>query len=101
MLASDTVLRADTLAAFAENAVHLYASEDLDDTLRRITYVTRNLVPACDLASVCVVADESLATHAQTDTLALDADRLQYDVGQGPCIDAVQERGIVYSPDTD
>jgi GAF domain-containing protein len=94
------VVRAQALTAFAETARHLYASEDLDDTLRRIIDVACRVIPAADMASMSLMTAGGIVTHAETNPLALEADRLQHQVGEGPCVDAGREHGIAYVPDT-
>jgi len=99
-LPAGAVVEREALAAFAETAAHLYASEDLDETLRRITDVVQHSMPACAMASVSIIHGAEISTHAATGAGALEADRLQYAVGEGPCLAAALEHQLVYVPDT-
>lgn len=37
-------------------------------------------------------------TRAATDEMVVQADRLQHEIGEGPCLDAIWEEGTIYSP---
>jgi transcriptional regulator with GAF, ATPase, and Fis domain len=77
----------------------LYASADLDDTFARITQAAVAVLDACDSASVTVTTGRELRTRAATGELARAADALQYEEGQGPCMDAVSREQWVLTPD--
>ena len=74
----------------------LYASDDLADTFSRITGTAVQVLDACDFASVTTVSGGELTTEAPTDQAALTADLLQYQEGEGPCLDAAtRERWVL------
>jgi hypothetical protein len=83
--------------AFAEIAQHLYQATDFDEVLTRIVSVAVATVRGCEMASVTVREDTRYRTVASTHKAATDADHAQYEAGQGPCLDAVEEP-IVYTP---
>ena len=99
-LPAGAVLRTDVLEAFGETARSLYASEDLDATLRRITDAALNLAEGCATASVSVIGGTGIKTWAATDKIAHQADDIQYSLGEGPSLDAANTTRLVYSPDT-
>jgi GAF domain-containing protein len=54
----------------------------------------------CDAASITVLGEgQELATVAWSDDQTLKADQLQYQFGQGPCVDAVWTDGVFVVPD--
>ena len=77
----------------------LYASDDLADTFSRITGTAIQVLDACDFASVTTVSGGELTTEAPTDQAALTADLLQYQEGEGPCLDAATRDRWVLTPD--
>jgi hypothetical protein len=73
---------------------------NLDDTLRVITAGAAEAVPGVDFASISITGkDRGIQTLAPTDDLALRADELQYEIGEGPCLDAVLDEPIVQVDD--
>ena len=57
-------------------------------------------VRGCDAASFTVThRRKPLESPASTDDLAHAVDRLQYELGEGPCVDAAWEERIVHSGD--
>ena len=87
------------VATFLETADRLYVSEDLDETLLRLTTAAAATLPACDFASITVVEDGRLDTRSETDARARIIDEIQYRTKQGPCWDAVNSTALVYTPD--
>ena len=83
--------------AFAEIARHLYQAEDFDDVLTRIVEVATSTVQGCEMASVTVRDDAGYRTVASTHAAATESDHAQYEAGEGPCLDAVDE-AVVYTP---
>jgi GAF domain-containing protein len=54
----------------------------------------------CDAVSISLLAaDRSVDTVAYSDDRVLKADRLQYEFGAGPCVDAVWTDGVFIVPD--
>jgi len=83
--------------AFAEIARHLYQADDFDDMLTRIVFVAVSTVRGCEMASVTVRDPAGYRSVASTHAAATDSDHAQYEAGEGPCLDAVEE-AIVYTP---
>lgn len=64
------------------------------EVLDRLTNVAVDLVPAADLASVTLRApDGTYHTPMLTDPLAERLDQIQYDTGEGPCVEAARDPG--------
>lgn len=67
----------------------LLDSEDLlVETLRSIADLLVSVLPGCDAAGVTVRIDGDYETAAASDDYALELDKIQYDSGQGPCLEA-------------
>lgn len=83
--------------AFAEIARHLYEAENFEAVLERIVDAAVAVVTGCDMASVTVRDDGTFRTLASTDERALKIDLAQYDVNEGPCLDALGQ-SVVHAP---
>lgn len=62
-----------------------------------VVHLAVERVPKARAASITTVKHDRFVTAATTDDVALKADAIQYDLGSGPCIDAVVEHTI-YQP---
>ena len=64
------------------------------EALDRIVLATRRAIPAADLVSVTLRApDGHYYTPAETDPIADELDQIQYDLGEGPCVEAARIPG--------
>lgn len=63
--------------------------EDVDTVLARLADVASRTIPDVDFASISVATRESITTKAATDDIARQLDKVQYDLQEGPCIDAL------------
>jgi len=70
-----------------------------DGVLEQVAHLARTSIPAADVVSVTLVDGEGPRTAASTGDLALQLDQRQYDLGEGPCLDAAQEQRAVSLPD--
>jgi transcriptional regulator with GAF, ATPase, and Fis domain len=66
----------------------LLAQDSTDKTLARITASATELVEGCDAAGILVLHGNQVETLAPTHQFAIDSDRLQEQLGEGPCFDA-------------
>jgi GAF domain-containing protein len=89
----------DVVAAFADVASSLYASELLDEALSRLTCAAVRLVEGCDMASVSLRQGNTIRTVGATSRVAEVGDSIQYATGEGPCLQAATEERLVYTPD--
>lgn len=92
----DAVLeRPDDLAeAIRELSGILIQEESVDTTLQRIADLAVQVIPGCDGASVTLMDNGLPHTKVRTDDEVLAVDEAQYDVGDGPCLDAIEHRRI-------
>jgi len=74
-------------------AADLDGPVDVDELLELICLASIDAVPGAEYAGI-TLADRhgKLETTAATHPLVHEVDRLQYELGQGPCVDAVQGR---------
>ncbi|CAN7564094.1 ANTAR domain-containing protein [Terrabacter sp. LjRoot27] len=89
-------------AAFAAVAEHLHAADSFDEVLSRIALAAVSTVAGCEMASVTLREAGTFRTVATTASAASAVDQAQYEVHEGPCLDAVDE-AVVYArsfPDT-
>ena len=82
----------DLSFALVELSGLLLDSDSLEQTLQRVVDLAVRTMPGCTGASVTLVDGERPVTAAQTDDVALAVDAAQYDVGDGPCLDAARRR---------
>ncbi|TCC45572.1 ANTAR domain-containing protein [Kribbella pittospori] len=79
-----------------EVAAALLVPIDLDETLDRITASVTEAIPGVDYASVSVTTrGGQIRTLAPTSALAIHADELQYEFGEGPCLQAALTEPVV------
>jgi GAF domain-containing protein len=76
-----------------------YSAGDLDEALRRIVQCTHDLF-AVDGASLMLVdPDQLLRSVADSDERVGHLEELQVDHGEGPCIDAFDDKELVHAAD--
>ena len=74
-------------------------SDSVHETLQRLVDLAAGTVPGCEHASICIVNGRKIGTPAASDPVALRLDALQFEVGQGPCLDALTEHQVFSSDD--
>jgi ANTAR domain len=82
--------------------VLLTSSATIDGVLKRVVYAARLIVPGADVVSVTLRrGDGDYYTPVETDEIALKLDKLQYEFGEGPCVDAADPDGPAYAQSGD
>jgi transcriptional regulator with GAF, ATPase, and Fis domain len=89
---------ASLIEEFAELARQVHASDDFDDSMSRITATARHAIGGCDSASVSLLTKDGPITRGATDAIASAGDQIQYQTGEGPCLDAAMEERWIYTP---
>jgi hypothetical protein len=93
---SDPVLLAE-LADLASAMLGVHGSAV---TPQRLTEFAVRAVPHADAASLTYIRGSSAPkTLAGTDQLAYEIDTIQYEVGEGPCLEAIAEHDVTRSND--
>jgi putative methionine-R-sulfoxide reductase with GAF domain len=73
----------------------LAAQPDLGHTLDSVVRLAVDTVPKCHWAGVTIRRGKQLLTPASTGAVVNQVDQLQYDLDEGPCIDAVSNEDTV------
>jgi len=84
---------------FTALARHVHASDDFSGSLARITSTAQQAIAGCEAASISLLTRDGPVTFGATDALADEGDQIQYEEGEGPCLDAAMEEHWVYTPD--
>lgn len=84
---------------FAEIASALFADRTVRGTLQRIVDFAPVTLEGCDVAGISLLTGTEVATPVYSDPAALEVDNIQYETGEGPCLDAITEATIVYAED--
>jgi GAF domain-containing protein len=74
----------------ARMARDLLAQESVQNTLDRIVGYALNLVDGCERAGIMVINRGKVHTPAASDDMARTSDRIQGELGEGPCFDAIR-----------
>lgn len=82
-------LHADDAAAFAKVSRELLAEPQVALTLQKIVDLAVETVAGCEYAGITMRHGKRVETPASTDPLVDQLDRWQYELKQGPCVDAV------------
>ena len=84
---------------FADVARQVHASDDYDDSIGRITATALRTIRGCEAASISLLTKEGPVTRGSTHDLATMGDQIQYDEGEGPCLDAAMDERWLYTAD--
>jgi GAF domain-containing protein len=79
----------DLAEVMAQAASSINAPEALEDVLDRLARAACTAIPGVDYAGVSIGRRTGIETMAATDPLVEQADQLQYELGEGPCLDAM------------
>jgi hypothetical protein len=79
---------------FAELTQRLLNAGNVADVLAQVVAATHGIVPGADMVSVTLRSpDGALGTRMETDEVAVELDRLQYENDEGPCLDVIRAPG--------
>jgi GAF domain-containing protein len=93
-------LSSDDAAAFARVTRDLLAEPKLDLTLQRVVDLAVQTIPGCDFAGISLRHGDKVETPAATAPLVDQLDQAQYDLQEGPCLDAIWVEDIYRINDT-
>jgi hypothetical protein len=94
------VENANLVDVMAQVAESLRFPAETQGALEAITLGAVEAVPGIEHASISITgADGQIRTLAPTDILAVHADELQYELGEGPCLSAVLDDPVVQVDD--
>ena len=90
----------DLWEQFADLARGMSESANLSDTLRVAVEGTKTLVANADAVGISMVhRDRRIETPAATDDACRRGDELQYELGEGPCLQSIHQQETVRSRD--
>jgi GAF domain-containing protein len=69
------------------------------DTLEQVVTVAVHTIEGCDFAGLFLLEGGVVVTPVHTDQVVEEIDTMQRDSGQGPCLDAIAQRIMVYGDD--
>jgi transcriptional regulator with GAF, ATPase, and Fis domain len=76
-------------ATFARISQELLAEPAVEQTLERVVELAVAGIEGCDMVGLTMRHGKKVDTPAATDPIVLELDHAQYDLQQGPCLDAV------------
>jgi hypothetical protein len=97
--ASETVNARELVALYTDLGRRIDALTTANDALAAITAVSIEVVPGADHASITRSRGDHFQTLAPTDAVATAADRLQYALNSGPCVDSARADHPLLAPD--
>lgn len=93
-------MRAQQLAeTFAEISEVLLAEPDVQRTLDKMCELLVDTVEGCDHAVVTVVRNQHFESPAASDDVGPAVDAIQFEVDDGPCVEAIREHQTVVTDD--
>ncbi|MGH3362323.1 MAG: GAF and ANTAR domain-containing protein [Nocardioides sp.] len=78
-------------ALFANLSRLVYTGTSYEEIFQHLVDVAPALVSGCDHASLMLTGKEGYARAASSDDVALACDALERAVGEGPCLDAIED----------
>lgn len=90
---------AETADVFGELARSLAAEGDLDAVLARLAGLAVVLIDGADHCGLTVVEGREVRTEGASDDVPCLVDRIQYETGQGPCLDAMRDHEVFEADD--
>jgi GAF domain-containing protein len=88
-------LSEELAAVSARMSGFLLSGETVESALALIGSLARETIPGSSGAGVSVIDEQRRRSSGSTDDRVRAADRLQYELDQGPCLTATAEHGLV------
>jgi hypothetical protein len=87
-------------SAFTSLAKLVYHGQTYADVYEEICRLARIVIPGCDRACITTIsAGEQHVLEATTDEIAAHVDDMEWEVGEGPCVDAILTQRFEWDPD--
>ncbi|WP_199430120.1 GAF and ANTAR domain-containing protein [Qaidamihabitans albus] len=80
----------DVAEALATAVRELDAAPDVDATVERVVAAAAANIPGTEHAGISLVDRKGIRTVAPSDELVSRIDKSQYQLGEGPCVDAIE-----------
>jgi GAF domain-containing protein len=88
-----------TSEVFSSLARIVYDSDDFSQVYDAIVTAAPKLVDGCDRASLMLAENGRFHTAAASDEVAEAVDRLERELGEGPCVDAIVDEAVYRDAD--
>jgi GAF domain-containing protein len=95
MIENRTLSAAAAVRMVAELAAELAGAPSLEELLERALQLAVEIVPGCEQAGISLLQDRVVETPASVGELAKTCDKLQEQLGDGPCITALLDASVV------
>src|SRR3954452_24232854 len=82
-------------AVFARMSGLLLSEETVETALGLLSSLAQETVPGSSGAGVSIIDERDRRSSGATDQRVLNADDLQYELGEGPCLTAAAERRLI------
>ena len=89
----------DLAETFAEVARVLGAERSVQGTLEKIVELAVATIDGCDHAGLTIVEAGSMSAPATTDDIPAQVDAVQFETGEGPCLDAIRQHDVFQTDD--
>jgi hypothetical protein len=86
-----TPLPSELLATFRSMAEIVYSGESYESVYEAVCHSAVQLVDGCDHASLMMRRGDRVDTVAASDEVAARIDELEKELGEGPCLDAIDD----------
>ena len=95
--AQDEVLRVAEM--FGEVARLLAGHESIQVTLNKIVELAVEHLDGCEFAGISLVRGREITSPASSNDIPRTLDKIQEEVGEGPCLDAIKEHEVFQTGD--
>lgn len=83
----------------AEAAREMASEGSKRETLEKAVQMSTEIIEACELAGISVVHPEGIDTPTATHEELRRIDQWQYEIGEGPCLEALRQEDVITSGD--
>jgi transcriptional regulator with GAF, ATPase, and Fis domain len=77
----------------------LLAEDDVQQTLQKIVDLAVETIEGCNCAGISLLRGEKIDTPASSSDVPVTVDAIQYETGEGPCLDAIREHEMFVTGD--
>ncbi|MDQ6715011.1 MAG: GAF and ANTAR domain-containing protein [Actinomycetota bacterium] len=100
MASEESTSRVESLGeTFAEVARTLRGERSVQATLDKIVELAVKTIDGCEHAGVTLVERGKMRTPAASDEIPRLVDAVQYETGEGPCLDAIRDHDVFQTDD--
>jgi GAF domain-containing protein len=96
---TESDLTAELTSNLSQTMRELYSAGSVSDTLMQVVELAVTTVAGCDCAGIFVPDGTQVKAPVSSDPLVTELDRLQHEMGEGPCLDATSLGSPFYAED--